>query len=100
MTVGVESTTGPLGQGIATSVGVALAETSLSARFNEVDHYTYVICGDGDLQEGVAMEAMSFAGQNKLNKLIVMHDSNDIQLDTPVAKVFSENLKMRMEAIG
>lgn len=100
MTTGVESTTGPLGQGIATSVGVALAETSLSARFNEIDHHTFVICGDGDLQEGVAMEAMSFAGQNKLNKLIVMHDSNDIQLDTPVAKVFSENLKMRMEAIG
>ena len=99
-TKGVEATTGPLGQGIATAVGIALGETSLSARFKEIDHYTYVICGDGDLQEGVAMESMSFAGHNKLNKLIVLHDSNDIQLDTPVNHVFSENLKMRLEAIG
>lgn len=99
-TKGVEATTGPLGQGIATAVGVALGETSLAANFKEIDHYTYVLCGDGDLEEGVAMESMSFAGHNKLNKLIVLHDSNDIQLDTPVKYVFSENLKMRMEAIG
>lgn len=100
MTPGVESTTGPLGQGIGIAVGLATAEQSLKSNFEEIDHFTYVLCGDGDLQEGVAMEAMSFAGKQKLSKLIVMHDSNDIQLDTPVDKVFNENLKMRMEAIG
>ena len=99
-TPGVESTTGPLGQGIATSVGVALAEAHLSAKFKEIDHYTYVLCGDGDLQEGVAMEAMSFAGRQRLNKLIILHDSNDIQLDTEVNKVFKEDLITRMDAIG
>ncbi len=99
-TKGVDTTTGPLGQGIATAVGMAVAEESLRARFKEIHHHTYVICGDGDLQEGVAMEAMSFAGFQGLSKLIVLHDSNDIQLDTPVNHVFSENLKMRMEAIG
>lgn len=100
MTPGVESTTGPLGQGIGIGVGLAVAEESLRARFNEVDHYTYVLCGDGDLQEGVAMESLSFAGQQKLNKLIILHDSNDIQLDTPVKEVFNDNLKNRMEAIN
>ena len=100
MTKGVEATSGPLGQGIATAVGLAMAEAHLSAKHKEINHKTYVICGDGDLQEGVAMEAMSFAGQQNLNKLIVLHDSNDIQLDSPVDKVFKEDLKMRMEAIG
>ncbi|NQZ66250.1 MAG: transketolase [Mycoplasmatales bacterium] len=100
MTPGVESTTGPLGQGIAVAVGLATAETHLRSNYKEIDHYTYVLCGDGDLQEGVAMEAMSFAGKQNLSKLIIMHDSNDIQLDTPVSNVFNENLKLRMEAIG
>ena len=100
MTPGVEATTGPLGQGVSMAVGLAVAEESLRARFKEIDHYTYTIVGDGDLQEGVAMEALSFAGQQKLSKLIVMHDSNDIQLDTPVKDVFSDNLKQRMEAIN
>ncbi|MCK5807201.1 MAG: transketolase, partial [Mycoplasmataceae bacterium] len=99
-TKGIDSTTGPLGQGIAMGVGMAIAEESLRANFKEINHHTYVICGDGDLQEGVSMEAMSFAGVQKLSKLVVLHDSNDIQLDTPVNKVFKENLKMRMEAIG
>ena len=100
LTKGVEATTGPLGQGLAMAVGLALAEESLKSRFKEIEHYTYAICGDGDLQEGVAMEAMSFAGTQKLSKLIILHDSNDIQLDTPVNKVFKENLQQRMEAIN
>lgn len=100
MTPGVESTSGPLGQGIATAIGLAMGEESLRARFNEINHYTYVICGDGDLQEGVAMEALSFAGMQQLSKLIIMHDSNDIQLDTAVNKVFNEDLKMKMQAMG
>ncbi|WKX02210.1 transketolase [Candidatus Mycoplasma mahonii] len=99
-TKGVDATTGPLGQGIAMSVGVAVAEAHLHAKFSEINHYTYVICGDGDLQEGVAMESMSFAGHQQLSKLIVLHDSNDIQLDTPVKNVFSENLELRMKAIN
>lgn len=82
------------------AVGVALAEAHLNAKFSEINHYTYVICGDGDLQEGIAHEAMSFAGKQQLNKLIVMHDSNDIQLDTAVDKVFGDDLKKRMEAIN
>lgn len=97
---GIEATTGPLGQGIAMAVGIAIAEQSLKAKFNEINHYTYVVCGDGDLQEGVAMEALSFAGHQKLNKLIVLHDSNDIQLDTGVNKVFSEDLSKKMLAMG
>lgn len=97
---GIEATSGPLGQGIAMAVGLAIAEESLRARFNEINHYTYVICGDGDLQEGVAMEALSFAGRQQLNKLIIMHDSNDIQLDTSVSKVFNEDLSKKMEAMG
>ncbi len=100
LTIGVEATTGPLGQGIAAAVGIALAEAHLSSKFKEIDHFTYALCGDGDLQEGVAMEAMSFAGQQQLSKLIVFHDSNDIQLDTPVSHVFRDDLKKRMEAIN
>lgn len=82
------------------AVGMALAEEHLAAKFPEVRHRTYVICGDGDLQEGVCMEAMSFAGKQELAKLIVLHDSNDIQLDTAVNKVNGDNLKLRMEAIN
>ncbi|WP_425381486.1 transketolase [Spiroplasma endosymbiont of Polydrusus pterygomalis] len=101
---GVETATGPLGQGLANGVGMALSESFLSAKYNQkdlniIDHYTYVICGDGDLQEGIAQEALSFAGHFKLKKLIVLHDSNDIQLDSVVQLVSSENLKMRMESL-
>lgn len=83
---GVETATGPLGQGIANAVGMALTESFLSAKYNQkdlniIDHYTYAICGDGDLQEGIAQEALSFAGHFKLNKLIILYDSNDVQLD-------------------
>ena len=99
-TKGVEATTGPLGQGIAIGVGMAMAEAHLSQKFKEINHYTYVLCGDGDLQEGVANEALSFAGHQQLNKLIILHDSNNIQLDTPVKKTFSENLKKKMEALN
>ncbi|KAJ3636425.1 hypothetical protein Zmor_003948 [Zophobas morio] len=102
-TKGIDATTGPLGQGITMAVGMAVAESHLGAKFNKdgfkiIDHYTYVICGDGDLQEGVAQEAISFAGRYKLNKLIVLHDSNDIQLDAPVAVAQSENMQKRFEA--
>ena len=104
-TTGVEITTGPLGQGIATSVGMAIAESYLGAKFNKpnydvVKHYTYVLCGDGDLQEGVCVEAASLAGHLGLNRLIVLYDSNDIQLDGEVALTNSENTKMKFEAMG
>ncbi|WP_031542789.1 transketolase [Mesoplasma photuris] len=103
MTDGVEVTTGPLGQGIAMGVGMALAESVLEAKFNTenhqiIDHHTYVLCGDGDLQEGVSYEAISFAGKNELNKLILIHDSNDIQLDSKVSDAMSENMAMRFKA--
>ena len=98
MTPGVEATTGPLGQGIAMGVGVALAEVHLNSKFPEIDHFTYVLCGDGDLQEGVAYEAMSFAGKQNLSRLIVLYDSNDIQLDTSTDKVWAGNVKERVEA--
>ncbi|MBN2300851.1 MAG: transketolase [Acholeplasmataceae bacterium] len=104
-TDGVETTSGPLGQGISNAVGMAIAETHLAARFNKesfnvIDHYTYVICGDGDLQEGVAMEAMSLAGHLGLGKLIVLFDSNDIQLDGKVSLAYSENHQKKFEAMG
>ena len=104
-TPGVDSTTGPLGQGIAMSVGNALAESYLSANFNKenidiINHYTYALCGDGDLQEGVAMEAMALAGRLKLGKLIVLFDSNDIQLDGPTHLATNENIKLKMEAMN
>ena len=103
LTPGVDVTTGPLGQGIAMAVGQAVAETHLSARYNKpnynlFDHYTYVICGDGDLQEGVAQEAISLAGHWKLNKLIVLFDSNDVQLDNMVSVAQSENIADRFKA--
>lgn len=104
-TVGVEATTGPLGQGIAMSVGMAMAEKHLAAIYNKpgleiVDHYTYALCGDGDLMEGVASEAISLAGHLQLEKLIVLYDSNDISLDGDLAKSFSENIQKRFEAKG
>ncbi len=104
-TDGVETTSGPLGQGLSNAVGMALAETHLSARFNKenfpiVDHFTYVLCGDGDLQEGVALESISLAGHLGLGKLIVLFDSNDIQLDGKVSLAYSENHKPKFEAMG
>ncbi len=103
LTPGVDVTTGPLGQGLAAAVGLALAETHLAARYNTnkyaiYDHYTYVLCGDGDLQEGVTQEALSLAGHWKLNKLIVLFDSNDVQLDNMVNVAQSENIADRFKA--
>lgn len=104
-TTGVEATTGPLGQGIAMSVGMAMAEKHLAATYNKpgheiVDHYTFALCGDGDLMEGVASEAISLAGHLQLDKLIVLYDSNDISLDGDLNKAFSENIQKRFEAKG
>lgn len=104
-TDGVEATTGPLGQGIANSLGMAMAEAHLAATYNKenhtiVDHYTYALCGDGDLMEGVSAEAASLAGHLKLGKLIVLYDSNDISLDGPTSKSFTENVGQRFEAYG
>ncbi len=104
-TEGVETTSGPLGQGIANAVGIAVAEAHLAARFNKedypiIDHYTYALCGDGDLQEGVALEAISLAGHLGLGKLIVLFDSNDIQLDGKVSLAYSENHKQKFEAMN
>ncbi|TSI10119.1 transketolase [Lysinibacillus sp. BW-2-10] len=104
-TVGVEATTGPLGQGIAMTVGMAMAEKHLAATYNKpghdiVDHYTFALCGDGDLMEGVAAEAISLAGHLQLEKLIVLYDSNDISLDGDLAKSFSENVQKRFESYG
>jgi transketolase len=102
-TCGVEITTGPLGQGIANAVGMALAESHLAARFNKqdlniVDHYTYALCGDGCLMEGVSAEASSLAGTLGLGKLIVLYDSNDITIDGDTKLAFRENVLMRYKA--
>lgn len=104
-TAGVDATTGPLGQGVAMAVGMALAETQLGATYNKegfnvVDHFTYAICGDGDLMEGVASEAASLAAHLKLGKLVVLYDSNDISLDGELNLSFSENVQGRFEAYG
>lgn len=105
MTPGVETTTGPLGQGAANSVGLALAETILAAHFNRdghtiVNHHTYAIVGDGDLMEGVCMEASALAGHWGLGKLIWLYDANDVTLDGPAIIAFSENIAARYEAWG
>ena len=104
-TPGIEATTGPLGQGLAMSVGLALAERMLAARFNVdghevVDHHTFVIASDGDVQEGVAAEASSLAGHLGLGRLIVFYDANEIQLASPVDEVSSEDVGKRYEAYG
>jgi len=102
---GIEATTGPLGQGIAMSVGVALAERMLAARFNTgehelIDHHTFVIASDGDIQEGVGSESSSLAGHLGLGRLIVFYDNNHIQLSGPTDRAFSEDVGKRYEAYG
>jgi transketolase len=104
-TAGVDATTGPLGQGVAMAVGMAMAERHLAAVYNKdnyniVDHYTYSICGDGDLMEGVSAEAASLAAHLKLGRLVVMYDSNDISLDGELNKSFSESVADRFKAYG
>ncbi len=104
-TPGVEATTGPLGQGISTVVGMAIAEEHLAAKYNKenynvLDHYTYTICGDGDLMEGVAQEAMSLAGTLGLGKLVVLYDSNDISSDGPVSHANTEDVQKKYETMG
>jgi len=103
--LGIETTTGPLGQGIANAVGMALAERSLAATFNRpghtiVDHYTYVFLGDGCLMEGISHEAGSFAGTQKLGKLILVYDDNGISIDGKVQGWFTDNTAQRFEAYG
>ncbi len=105
ITPGVEATTGPLGQGLSNAVGMAIAERRLAAEFNRpdhaiIDHHTYVVCSDGDLQEGVSAEASSLAGHLRLGKLIVLYDDNHIQLDGPTAMAFSEDVLGRYAAYG
>ena len=105
MTDGVDASSGPLGQGIPTAVGMAMAERFLAKKYNQenfdvVDHYTYVLCGDGDMQEGVTYEASSLAGHLSLGKLIVLYDSNHVTLDGPLDYSFSENVKKRYEAMS
>ncbi|MBT2755913.1 transketolase [Mesobacillus foraminis] len=104
-TVGVEATTGPLGQGVAMAVGMAMAERHLAAVYNKndyeiVNHFTYSICGDGDLMEGVSAEAASLAAHLKLGRLVVLYDSNDISLDGELNKSFSESVEGRFKAYG
>lgn len=102
-TAGVETTTGPLGQGIANAVGMAMAEAHLAAVYNKpgfpvVDHYTYALCGDGCLEEGISYEACSLAGANKLGKLILFYDNNDITIEGGIGCTFKEDIGERFEA--
>ena len=104
-TPGVDMTTGPLGEGLASSVGIAMAERYLNSFFNKekkdlIDFYTYVLCGEGDLMEGASYEALSLAGMYKLNKLIVLFDHNNVTLDSDLNKSFDENIMLRFNAIN
>lgn len=104
--LGIECSTGPLGQGVATAVGMAVAERyyenlckAIDRKSSLIDYYTYCLCSDGDLQEGIAYEALSFASNQKLNKLIIILDRNNIQLDGEVQNTFTEDLEERFEAL-
>ncbi|MFF2889014.1 transketolase [Paenibacillus sp. NPDC057967] len=104
-TAGVDATTGPLGQGVAMAVGMAMAEAHLAAVYNKegfnlINHFTYSICGDGDLMEGISHEAASMAGHLQLGKLVVMYDSNDISLDGALNLSYSESVQKRFEGYG
>ena len=104
-TPGVDASTGPLGQGFANAVGMAMAEAHLAAKFNRegyniVDHYSYALCGDGCMMEGISYEAASLAGTLGLGKLIVLYDSNNITIEGDIDKVFTENVRARFEALN
>ena len=104
-TIGVEATTGPLGQGISMAVGMAMAEAHLAAKYNKegldiIDHYTYALVGDGCLMEGISNEASSFAGTNELSKLIVLYDSNNITIEGDTEIAFKESVIDRYKALG
>lgn len=104
VTPGVDASTGPLGQGLGTAVGMAIAEKYLENRYNKknkvINYHTYVLCSDGDLMEGISYEAASLAGHLKLNKLIVLYDSNNVSLDGPTNITFTENIQTRFIAMG
>ena len=101
VTPGVEMSTGPLGQGFASAVGMAMAEKHLEAKYPKLFNYkVYVICGDGDLMEGISYEASSLAGTLKLNNLIVLYDSNSICLDGETSKTFNDDVPLRFKALG
>jgi transketolase len=104
-TNGVEVTTGPLGQGVANAVGMAMAERHLAASYNQpghtiVDHYTYVMCGDGDMMEGISAEAVSLAGHLSLSKLICLYDDNGISIEGKTDITFTEDVEARFKACG